>query len=76
MDSPTNGAVTDAYELGLETMRDMWGDEPEQMLAAVQTDFNRDVLRLVISSCFGACWSDPTLPPKVRRWSAARRASA
>jgi 4-carboxymuconolactone decarboxylase len=44
----------------------MWGDEPEEMLSAVQTDFNRDVLRLVISSCFGACWSDDTLSPKVR----------
>jgi 4-carboxymuconolactone decarboxylase len=57
---------TDTYERGLEAMRRMWGEEPEQMLAAVQTDFNRDVLRLVISSCFGGCWSDDTLSPNVR----------
>lgn len=61
-----NGKTLDGYELGLETMRRMWGDEPAEMLAAIETDFNRDVLRLVISSCFGACWSDDTLSPKIR----------
>ena len=66
MEQATNGATRDTYELGLETMRAMWGEEPEQMLAAIQTDFNREVLRLVISSCFGACWSDPTLSPRER----------
>jgi 4-carboxymuconolactone decarboxylase len=64
--SATNGGPSDTYELGLETMRQMWGDAPEQMLAEVETDFNRDVLRLVISSCFGACWSDATLSPRIR----------
>jgi 4-carboxymuconolactone decarboxylase len=66
MDATTNGAALDGYERGLETMRAMWGEEPGEMLAAVETDFNREILRLVISSCFGGCWSDPTLTPRER----------
>jgi alkylhydroperoxidase/carboxymuconolactone decarboxylase family protein YurZ len=65
MDTVTNGAGG-SYELGLETLRKMWGDAPAQMLAEVETDFSRDIYRLVISSCFGACWSDATLSPKIR----------
>jgi alkylhydroperoxidase/carboxymuconolactone decarboxylase family protein YurZ len=56
----------DTYELGIETMRKMWGDAPAQMLEEVQTDFSRDIYRLVIASCFGECWSDDTLPPRIR----------
>jgi 4-carboxymuconolactone decarboxylase len=44
----------------------MWGEEPAELLAAAQTDFNRDILRLVVSSCFGECWGDPTLSPRIR----------
>jgi 4-carboxymuconolactone decarboxylase len=65
MEAATNGA-TGTYELGLETLRKMWGDAPAQMLAEVQTDFSRDIYRLIISSCFGACWSDDTLSPRIR----------
>jgi 4-carboxymuconolactone decarboxylase len=36
------------------------------MLASIETDFNRDVYRLIISSCFGEVWSNDTLSPKVR----------
>jgi 4-carboxymuconolactone decarboxylase len=55
-----------AYDRGIAVMREMWGDRPAEMLAEVQTDFSRDVYRLVIESCFGSCWSDGSLSPKVR----------
>jgi 4-carboxymuconolactone decarboxylase len=66
MEAITGNGASDGYELGLETLRKMWGDTPAEMLAEVQTEFSRDIYRLVISSCFGACWSDDTLSPRIR----------
>jgi 4-carboxymuconolactone decarboxylase len=66
METTTNGSVQTAYERGLETMHRMWGDEPATMIAAIETDFNREIVQLVISSCFGECWSSDVVPPRIR----------
>jgi 4-carboxymuconolactone decarboxylase len=56
----------DSYERGVEKLREMFGDTPAAMLAEIQTDFNRDIFKLVIGSCFGEAWIGDALSSKVR----------
>ncbi len=59
-------ATSELYEQAKETMRSMWGDEPAEMLAGIENDFNRDVYRLILESCFGLAWRNDDLDPKTR----------
>lgn len=59
-------ATSELYEQAKETMREMWGDEPAAMLAQIENDFNRDVYRLILESCFGSAWRSDDLDPRTR----------
>lgn len=61
-----DGAAPGSFELGVETMREMWGDGPVDAFEAMSSDFSRGIYELVVASCFGACWSDDTLSPRER----------
>ncbi|MBS1883313.1 MAG: carboxymuconolactone decarboxylase family protein [Actinobacteria bacterium] len=58
--------TSELYERAKETMRSMWGEEPAEMLAGIENDFNRDVYRLILESCFGLAWRSDDLDPKTR----------
>ena len=56
----------DSYERGIEKLREMFGDAPATMLAEIETDFNRDIFRQVIGTCFGEAWIGDALTPRER----------
>lgn len=65
-DSGDGTATTDSYQRAQETLQRMWGDEPAQMLAGIENDFNRDVYRLILEQCFAGPWSSDDLDAKTR----------
>lgn len=54
------------FERGLEQRKATLGAEYVERSLGNATEFSTDFQRFITEYCWGAGWSDPTLPPKTR----------
>ncbi len=60
-------AAPDTLAAGFSTRRAMLGDEYVDKAIAGTTDFNREFQELITRFAWGAVWTRPGLPPRIRR---------
>jgi 4-carboxymuconolactone decarboxylase len=65
MDHDKTNAVGD-YQRGIETMRQLWGEEMAEKLRALWKNANPDVERYITAFALGEVWSRPVLDLKTR----------
>lgn len=65
MDHNESNAVGD-YQRGIETMRQLWGEEMAEKLRALWKNANPDVERYITAFALGEVWSRPGLDLKTR----------
>lgn len=58
---------SDLYNKGMQTRRNVLGDEHVNKAEAIKTDFDKDFQEYITNNAWGTVWSRPGLTKRERR---------